>query len=445
MAVSAPALREALADVVGRQHFSSDDATLAGMTVDGVVPRWVARPRTEDEVSRLLAIATSERLAVAPRGSGSSQDLGNPPRHLDLVIDLSRLAAVTEYVPEDMVATVEAGVTLGALAARLRPKSQRLVLDPLGGEARTIGGVLATHASGPLRARYGTPRDLLLGVRFVQADGSLTWGGSKVVKSVTGYDVPKLLVGSLGTLGIIVSATLRLHPVPVATGSWLCAFGESAAAGAFLSALLASSIEPERLLLIDARALAAGGWRGACPAVSAASYAVGVLVSIASAEEAVRSQGVALERLACGEGGTAQPWPDAAWPGLAAALHGPVVVRLAGEIRRITAWLDRAHALAAGAGMELQSVGQAGHGVLHVALDGVRSAAQLGDAVLAPLRGELAGEGGSAVLERAPAAIKAGLDVWGPVSPESLAIMSRIKREFDPAGLLNPGRFVGGL
>ena len=121
MAVSAPALREALADVVGREHVLADGRQLETAAVDGVVPRWVVRAHTENDVSRLLALATSERLAVAPRGSGSSQGLGNPPRRLDLVLDLSRLDAVTEYVAEDMVASVEAGMTLGALGVRLSP------------------------------------------------------------------------------------------------------------------------------------------------------------------------------------------------------------------------------------------------------------------------------------------------------------------------------------
>src|SRR5262249_56653131 len=111
------------------------------------------------------------------------------------------------------------GMRLGGVAAGLAGHGQRLALDPIGGERRTIGGVLATSASGPLRFRFGTARDLLLGVRFVQADGTVTWGGSKVVKSVTGYDVPKLIVGSLGTIGVIVGATLRVHPVPAISGA----------------------------------------------------------------------------------------------------------------------------------------------------------------------------------------------------------------------------------
>src|SRR5262245_15285424 len=183
---SSVAFAEALAEIVGAEHLDTDAEALAGHAIDGVVPRVAARPGSVQELSRLVALARAEGLAVAPRGSGSSLALGLPPRRLDLVVDLRRLDRVMEWVPDDMVATVEAGVTLGALAARLRGHRQRLPLDPPGAAARTIGGVLATGASGPLRFRYGGPRDLLLGVRFVQADGTVTWGGSRVVKSVSG-------------------------------------------------------------------------------------------------------------------------------------------------------------------------------------------------------------------------------------------------------------------
>ena len=168
----------------------------------------------------MIALAAAEGLAVAARGSGSALDLGAPPARLDLVLDLSRLTGILEYVPADMVATAQAGVTLDALSRELGKHGQMLALDPYGGGSRTVGGVIATNASGQRRFRYGTGRDLLLGARFVQADGTATWGGSKVVKSVTGYDVPKLLVGSLGTLGVLVEATLRLHPMPLDKSCW---------------------------------------------------------------------------------------------------------------------------------------------------------------------------------------------------------------------------------
>jgi len=436
MAVSSPALHDALSEIAGREHVSTDRAALAAAAVDGAAPRWLVRAGGVEEVSRLLAFASAERLAVAPRGSGSSLGLGSPPRRLDLVLDLSRLAGVSEYVPEDMVASVEAGTTLGALTAELSPRRQRLALDPPRGEWRTIGGVLATNASGPLRFRYGTARDLLLGLRFVQADGTITWGGSRVVKSVTGYDVPKLFVGSLGTLGVIVGATLRLHPTPAATGSWLCSFASADATQSFLAALLSSSLEPDRLAVANGSAARHCGWAGPGPAV---------LVSVGSVEEAVATQGAALTDLALRDGGRVEPVSISAWADLVAALDAPVVLKLACEIRRVMGWLTRAEALAARGDLSVAGVGQAGNGVLHLAVRGVTSGKALGQRLLAPLREALVEEGGSVVVERAPDALKGDLDVWGPIAEESLAIMARLKSEFDPRGILNPGRFVGGL
>src|SRR5262249_43712288 len=240
----------------------------------------------------------------SPRGSGSALSLGYPPKRLDVVVDLSRLRTITDYVPEDMVASVEAGVPLAALGRHLGEHGQMLALDPPGGSSRSIGGVLATNASGPLRFRYGAARDLVLGVQFVQADGTLTWGGAKVVKSVTGYDVPKLLVGSLGTLGIIVSAALRLHPGPPARGSRLLS-GETPAAGErFLAALMASSLEPDRVTLLNGEAGRAYGCGDA---------KLGLLVSIGSVPEAVASQGETMVASAKAHGAEAREVPASCW------------------------------------------------------------------------------------------------------------------------------------
>ena len=436
MAVSAAAVHEALADVVGREHCLRDAPALARYAIDEVIPSLVVRPAGADEVSRVVTLCAAERLAMAPRGAGTSMGLGNPPSRLDVVLDLGRMRAVREYVPEDMVATVEAGATLAQLAAHFAPHRQALTLDPPGGGARSVGGVLATHASGPLRFRYGTGRDLLLGARFVQADGTLTWGGAKVVKSVTGYDVPKLLVGSLGTLGVLVEVTLRLHPTPPASRSWQLGFPSRETAGAFVAGLLDSPLQPDRAALLDAAALRR---------VGLAVDPIALLVSISSAPEAVEHQGRSLGQLATGHGGRSEEVPDAAWTGLGAAVDGPVVLRAVGEARRLLHWAGEAHAAAGRAGVALTLLAQPGHGVLQLSVsEGFDPARLLTDVVL-PLRRALEAEGGSLIVERGPVELKSECDVWGIIHPEILEIMSRIKTEFDPAGLLNPGRFVGGL
>ena len=435
MALAAAATADALAGIVGGKHVVTAPAALEAAAVDGATPRWLVRPASIDEVSRLMALATSEELAVAPRGGGSALELGAPPSRLDLVLDLSRLTRVLDYVPADMVATAEAGVTLAALARETGRHGQMLALDPYGSAARTVGGALATNASGPRRFRYGTGRDLLLGVRFVQADGAVTWGGSKVVKSVTGYDIPKLLTGSLGTLGVIVEATLRLHPVQPACASWLFSFPSRETAGALVADVLASSLEPDRLAWLNGAALGRAG-QGAAEA--------GVAISVASVAEAVASQGALLGSMASRLGAVISVPDEGFWSRVAGVLAGPIVVKIAGEIRRVPVWAAEIERLAASHGLGAAVVGEAGNGVLRAALEGGVSP-ESWMSLVASLREALAEEGGNLVVERAPLALKRAVDVWGPVPAPALAVMKRVKAEFDPRGILNPGRFVGGL
>ena len=436
MAVSAPALGDAFAAIVGGGHLTTAPSQLAAAAVDGVTPRWLARPGSLDQVSRVMALASAEGLAVAPRGSGSALDLGAPPLRLDAVLDLSRLTGILEYVPADMVATVQAGVTLDTLGRELGKHGQMLALDPYGGASRTVGGVLATNASGQRRFRYGTGRDLLLGARFVQADGTVTQGGSKVVKSVTGYDIPKLLTGSLGTLGVIVEATLRLHPVQPASGAWLFSFTSREAAGALAAGVLASSLEPERLAWLNA---------GALDRVGSEKAEAAVAVSVATVAEAVTSQGALLGSMAARFGARVSALDEGFWTRVGGALASPMVVKLASEIRRLPFWAGEVERVMSRHGLTVSLVGEAGNGILRAALEGSVSPETWAREIAAPLREALAAEGGSLVVERAPLDLKRAADVWGPLPETALAVTKRLKAEFDPRRVLNPGRFVGGL
>src|SRR5256712_10361565 len=246
MPVAARSIGEALVTIPGRDRVRDGAGARAAAAGDGQRRRWVARPASIDQLSRIVALAHDDGLVVVPRGGGSALELGRPPARVDVVVDLSGLDQVLEYNPADLPITVQAGITAGALAALLAPRRQFLALDPPGAATRTLGGMTATNATGPLRVRYGTMRDLLLGVRFVQADGVVTWGGSKVVKSVSGYDVPKLMVCALGTLGVLGELTLRLHPLPDAERSWLVVLASSEAAPGALHRVNDSSLPPQR-------------------------------------------------------------------------------------------------------------------------------------------------------------------------------------------------------
>jgi glycolate oxidase FAD binding subunit len=436
MSVSAPSVAAALAAIVGAGGVRDDGGSLVAAAIDGRVPRWVARPASLEHLSRVVALAQDAGLALAPRGSGSALELGHPPERLDLVLDLHDLAAVVEWSPDDLTVTVQAGLTAGALAARLAARHQFLPLDPPGVASRTLGGITATNASGPLRARYGTMRDLLLGVRFVQADGVLTMGGAKVVKSVTGYDVPKLLVGSLGTLGILGELILRLHPMPEVERTWLASFDSTAGAQQFVAALLDSTVQASRVELL-------GG--GAGPAVGGRGGAA-VAVTIGPVGEAVRAPGAALPTFAGGAGGDVAPAPDGFWRAYERAVSaGEIILRVATLASHLAETVeDIARAVGATVpGARAVVAGCAPFGALRVSLD--RIAPDAARVLVERLREALAPLGGSVVIERAPAAVRAGVDPWGPIEPGALALMRALKAEFDPRRCLNPGRFVGGI
>uniref|UniRef100_UPI0013B383CE FAD-binding oxidoreductase n=1 Tax=Nonomuraea lactucae TaxID=2249762 RepID=UPI0013B383CE len=189
-----------------------------GDAVAGVEPRWVVLPETVEEVSAVLRACAEHDLAVAPVGGGTKLHWGAPPERCDVLLDLCCMNEILEHAAGDLVVRAQAGVTMGALAAALAEHGQELALDAP--PEATVGGTLATATCGPRAFRYGTPRDLLIGVTIVLPDGTVARSGGKVVKNVAGYDLGKLFTGSYGTLGVIAEATFRLHPL-AADRRWL--------------------------------------------------------------------------------------------------------------------------------------------------------------------------------------------------------------------------------
>lgn len=399
--------------------------------VAGVVPRLVVEPATVAEAAEALAACARDRLRVAFAGGGTELELGAPPRGLDALLRTGRLDRVVEHAPSDQIAVVEAGVTLAALDRALAPHGQRLALDPpLPGRA-TLGGVVAAASCGPLRHRYGTPRDLVIGLGFVRADGTPAKGGGRVVKNVAGFDVPRLLVGSLGTLALVTTVNLRLHPRPEADATVEVAGLDGARAWALVAGLRAAQVELAAALALLER----GGGDRLRLAVRLEGFAPGV----AAQRERVLATAARL-------GAAAEP----ADPARAAALWARhEAVRTAPALRvRLSAPPPALPALA-GAAAALARPLAGGEVALYPTLglafaggepaDPARAARAVADA-----RAALAAIGGAVVLTAAPAALRAGLDPWGP-PPPSLALMRRVKDRLDPEHRLAPGRLVGGL
>src|SRR6266576_1215105 len=205
------ALRYKFIAIVGNENVR---AATAADAVARVQPKLVIEAGTESEIAEILRLSNAAGLAVIPRGGRTKLGWGNPPARADLVLSTARLNEIIEHAWADLTVTVEAGCTIQRLQETLAQHGQRLALDPLWPEKATIGGVLAANDSGALRLRFGALRDLIIGATIALPDGTLASSGGKVVKNVAGYDLPKLVTGALGTLGVITRAVFRLHPLP---------------------------------------------------------------------------------------------------------------------------------------------------------------------------------------------------------------------------------------
>jgi glycolate oxidase FAD binding subunit len=395
----------------------------------GAVPRLVLEPSTLAEAAEAMARCARERLSVAFVGGGTDLALGPPPRALDAVLRTGGLHRVVAHAPSDQVVTVEAGIPLAALQAALAPHGQRLALDPPWPDRATIGGIVAANAFGPLRARYGSVRDLILGATIVRADGTVAKGGGKVVKNVAGFDLPRLLVGSLGTLGLVTTVTLRVHPAAEAGATVLCPGADPAQAWALVRAVRDAQLEPS-----SAAALAVSDRLDL--GVRFEGFAPGVEAQVSRLLPLARGAGLAAERLdppsaaafwarhdAARTGGTFRA-KLAAPPSALAALSGEALAPLLGELSpSAAAWYPTL-------GLGFVS----GHPA---------SAAGTARAVEAA-RAALRARGGSLVLLDAPPEVRAATDVWG-APPDAFPLMEALKARLDPDRRLAPGRFVGGL
>jgi glycolate oxidase FAD binding subunit len=391
-------------------------------TVGGVPASVVASPATTEQAAALLAAADRAGLHVAFRGRGTALGWGAPPAALDLLVDTTRLASIVEHAAGDLICVVQAGTRLDDVNARAREHGQQLALDqPRPGAS--IGGTLATARSGPRRLRYGAPRDLVLGVTVVRADGVVAKAGGKVVKNVAGYDLAKLVTGSFGTLALVSEAVFRLHPLP-AVSRWLavsCTDAEDAASRAH--AVAASQLAPSA---VEVERRAGGG-------------SVEVRVLLEGTERGVEQRTAEVQRLLGAD--AAEVDADAAGS-LAALPAGPddLLVKVGVPQSAVGRLLSTVAAAEARHGLPLHLRGSAGVGVLYVGTP-AGAAPESVAGVLADLRSAAAE--GSAVLLQAPAELRAAVDAWGPVP--GLALMHRVKDQFDPEHRLAPGRFVGGI
>jgi glycolate oxidase FAD binding subunit len=443
------------AAIVGSENLLQGEEIPKWYHVDGQIPRFVAKPPDRQSASQLIALAQEHSLGVIFRGGGTKMGLGNRPRRIDLVLSTAHLNQVVDLDGENLTLTVEAGIRLSEIQERLRHEGNGyfIPLDPPFTEGATLGGILATNSSGPKRLLYGTCRDFVLGLKVIQADGKICSFGGKTVKNVSGFDMNKLYIGSLGTLGMIAEITLRLLPLPEKERTLLAFFPESQSPFEVTSTILPSQLLPSSLEILDPGATA---FLHPETLIRRGNYLLAI--GLEGVAQAVNRQTEEIRSICHRFGPSAMETIEGEiqelfWRSLRDILpsifhrftQSPIVkisvppsktreiFNSAEQVLRVGNW---PHALWA----------QGGNGILRAAfllnsLGGERASLVQAIETLGRMTREMEGH---IVVESSPTSLKSRISLWGQ-EREDFKVFRQIKEALDPASILNPGRFIGGI
>jgi glycolate oxidase FAD binding subunit len=446
-----------IAEIVGDAHVTGGPAQIAAYQIDGKVPPMAVRPGSSEEVVEIVKFAAREKLAIVATGARTKLGIGMPPRQYDLALDLSRMDRIVAYDPGDLTLSVEPGIPLHKIASALAEHRQFLPLAVPFANRATAGGTIASGVDSPLRQIYGTARDFVLGMEFVTGDGIAAKSGGRVVKNVTGYDIHKMMIGALGTLGVITRINFRTFPLPRATRTCIATFRGSAGACELRQAIAKSILRP---LSVEILAATGGSTAelGRRAAISFENDAWSVLVSFAGDEQVLDRDRRELEALARGVDRSALESFTELRAGPAenvnrhiAGLSSVILEHFpAAAIFKISALpTDLAMLAASIQSMEIPwAVMMRGLGVTYLALlppDHSEGSLRLLKQECARIFG-LSGKApwGRSMLLWCPSELKSEINVWGE-PPGDFALMQKLKSVLDPSGILSPGRFMGGI
>jgi len=465
MSQAAGASFSRLASIAGPSHVLEDPSLLAPYAIDGVVPSSAVRPGTAVEAAEIVKLAAVEKLSLVPSGSRTKLAMGMPPQKYDMALDLSRLDRIVAYDPGDLTLSVEAGATLAGIGAALAAHGQFLPLAVPFQKSASIGGTLASGVDSPLRQFYGTARDFVLGMEFITGDGTIAKSGGRVVKNVTGYDLHKLMLGSMGTLGVMTQIHFRTFPLPRSPRAFVASFERPENAWQMRQAIAESPLRPLTLDILlpgvpklfassaasrrvdepyDAQTLASAGWS--------------VTVGFAGSDKVLDRYAAELNRLAEQAGAaSAATLSEDRVPGafgrkrefipiVLDASPATVILKLSTLPSRMNDVLANAGNLLAAEGVHWAAIAR-GAGVGYLALlpndrteaTGVKLA-KLANQILETTA---AAEGNATILW-CPSEWKSWMKIWG-ADRADFEQMKKLKAFFDPGGVFSPGRFVGGV
>jgi glycolate oxidase FAD binding subunit len=446
-----------LREMIGEAHVIQDPDQLKAYAIDGKKPKSVVTPATIDEVSKVVAYASQEHFAIVPRGNGSKMKMGGIPKKVDIVLSTRRLNRITDRDCENLTLSAESGLTLGEVQQGLAKvgKGYFLPLDPPFTDQATLGGIVATNSSGPKRLLYGSARDMMIGAKAVFPNGDIVVSGGKTVKNVSGYDMCKLLIGSYGTLGILCEMTFKLLPLPEKEATLGLSFAALEDADDFVRELRGGQLIPSSIEILNG--LAVQKMKSSISMPPNGNYLVAV--GLEGVAESIDRQVSEMSEMGKKHGTLEAVTLDAEkhqtfWVALrdfssrltdedsnVISMKSNFLISKCGDI------LGSYEKIARGLGIHCAFISHAGNGILysHV-LPGksIRSKVDSFVELIEKLTAEAAKNGGGLVVESSPPSIKKKVDVWGQSRSDYL-VVRRLKEQIDPAGILNIGRFVGGI
>ena len=425
------------------------DAQTLSYLIDGQVPGLAVRPTSGQAISDVMAVASEYELSAVPVGGMTRTSLGNPLRSYDLAVDMTTLDQVVSHNPADLTATVQAGIPVSQFQQVLAEHGQFLAIDPPLPDRATIGGTLAVGWCGPMTWQYWSPRDVVIGMKVVQADGTITKSGGQVVKNVSGYDMARMHIGALGTLGVIAEVSFKLTPLPALQSTVMAEFESDqncldAALDVFQSNLVPLAITTlhgeaaQRLMHGDATesgalAIRIGG------RAKAVQRQIDDVMALCKHHNSSNIEVI-------DDSAAASVWraiADFGWDTHAPRIVGIRASVLPSDIRKT---LNAIFDTSGSRQLKPSVTTQTAQGTLQINWydrDQESSTEQVQATIAHTLRA-VHGGGGTAVVEQAPLAIKATMDVWGDTG-SAIEMMRNLKQQYDPERLLNPGRFVGGI
>jgi glycolate oxidase FAD binding subunit len=446
-----------LKEMVGEAHLVQGPDKLRAYALDGKKPKILVSPGTIDEVSKVVAFANQQHFTVVPRGNGTKMGMGRIPKKIDIILSTNRLNRITDSDCENLTLSAQGGVTLNEVQKSLAKvgRGYFLPLDPPFTERATLGGIVATNSSGPRRLLYGTARDLIIGTKVVFPNGDLVISGGKTVKNVSGYDMCKLLIGSYGTLGIICEVTFKLLPLPEKGATLLISFTKLEEADGFVRELRGSQLVPSSIETLNAMAVQMTKYPIAMPPNGNFLVAIGLEGVAESIDRQISGMSEMGKKYGTLEARTLDSDKHQAfWIALRDFFNGLTeksqnVISLKSNffMSKSGEMLGNYEKIAREFGMDCAFICHSGNGILYSYLlpgKNFRSKIESFVELIRKLTSEAVRNGGNLVVESSPLSIKRKVEVWGQ-SRGDYPVMQRLKEQIDPGGILNIGRFVGGI